>query len=134
MDVQVGVEVQLLDLGRVDLVQPVLGRDFRRDVIVESLQGVAHVAVLVDFPVDTAQVAVHDLRGAAQKLFGVAQLGVLLAVKDVSLGRGGAALFDQDALHQVLNLLHRGHAAVVEQDRQIAFDLARHLLALLLGF
>ena len=86
VDVQVAILVGIADIRRIDPVEPVLGRDIRGDVVVEPLQGIAHVAVLFDFPIQALDVVfdqVHvGLGGDA------ADLGMLFAIEDVGLGSG----------------------------------------------
>jgi hypothetical protein len=102
VDVHVAVLVGVADLGGIDLVQPVLGGHIGGDVVVEPLQGVAHIAVFFYFPVQALNVVIHQVDiGLGGD---VADLGVLFAVEDIGLGGHGRGV-EQDALDDVLNFL-----------------------------
>jgi hypothetical protein len=106
VDVDIAFGVRHPDLGRVDGVQPILGGHLGGDVVVEPLQGVAHVAVFADLPVELFDVVVHQVDiGPGGDL---ADLGVLLPVEDVGLGGFVERRVEQDALDDVLDFLHLG--------------------------
>jgi len=107
MDVDVAVEVRLAHLLGIEAVQPISAVDGGKDVIVEPLKREAHVRVLVDPPVKVLEIAFDQLVGVDQGA-NVAQLAVEIAIEDIRLGRLGMPVLDQRALHQVLDLLHRG--------------------------
>ena len=81
MDVEVALEMGFADFHRIVFIEPVLGGDHRRDVVVQPLDGKGHVAVFVDAPVEFTQIGIHDI-GADVRL-DVADSGVLVPVKDI---------------------------------------------------
>ena len=92
------------DLGRINFVKPVFRGDIRGDVIVQPLQGVAHIAVLFDFPIQALNIVIHQidigLGGDA------ADLGVLFTVDDICFGCGVIGGFEQYMFDNILNLFH----------------------------
>ena len=84
VDVHGAAHVRFADLGGVNLVEPVDLADLARDMVVEALERVAHVAVFLDAPVHLREVAVDEVEAGA--VDHVADLRVLLAVDDVGLG------------------------------------------------
>ena len=51
MDVEIPFRMRPSDFGGIDFVQPVDLADLGGDVVVQSLQGVIHIAVFVNFPI-----------------------------------------------------------------------------------
>ena len=101
VDVEIAVHVRVANLGRVDALEPVLGRDGGRYVVVEPLEGIAHVAVFVDAPVGAVQVAFDQLQALGQEAFPLPDLPVLVAVENVCLGDLRVAALDEHFLDQV---------------------------------
>ena len=93
--------VRLLDLGGVDLVEPVDLAHLRGDVVVEPLERVVHVAVFVDLPVRLGKVLVHQVDLHLVDDF--PQPGVLVAVDDVGLGGFAVWRLKQGLLDDVLD-------------------------------
>ena len=142
VDVKVALGVRRADLGRVDLVQPVDLAHLGGDVVVQSLEGVAHVGVLFDLPVRLVEVAVDQVDVGARD--DLADLRVLVPVEDVRLGRLPVLGREQHLLHDVLDLLDRrnlagegllgdGHHAQHELLRRLEAELCRCLARLLDG-
>ena len=100
---EVPVRVGKPDLGGIDLVQPVDLADFRGDVIVQALQGVAHVGVLIDLPVGTLQIPIDEVDVGARD--DLADPCVLLAVDDVRFRRCPELGGEENLFHDVLYLL-----------------------------
>ena len=111
VDVDVALAVGAPGLGRIDVVEPVVGHHLARHVQDQAAQGIALVGVGVDAPVAPLQVFVDRAfdvdRGAAV----FAQAPVLLAVGDVGARGAVVACFDQSQFDAVLDALDVGHAA-----------------------
>ena len=134
VDVHGAAHVRLADFGRINLVEPVDLADLARDVVVQALERVAHVAVFLDAPVHLLEVAVDEVEACA--VDHVADAGVLLAVDDVRLGGlavGGVEedfldyvlhVFDADWLRVVVDCGDEGHRADGEVVRLGGVELA----------
>ncbi len=124
MDVEISLAMSIGDVVRVDLVQPVVAGDVGRDVVVQTLQGVAHVGVLVDPPILLGEVGIHRFDRFLDKGSGFTQRGMLLTVEDVGLGGLGMAILDEDLFDQVLDVLDGRYATVLVNDLEDSYDLA----------
>jgi hypothetical protein len=51
MDVEIAARMSVSDFRGIYTVQPVFCGDIRGNVIVESLEGIAHITVFLDFPI-----------------------------------------------------------------------------------
>lgn len=100
MDMEVAGHVRFFDLFGVDLIEPVGLADLRGDVVVETLEGKGHIAILFHLPVHLVEVAVDqiDVFSGDQ----AADLRVLFAVQDVALSGLIKTLVHEDSLDQVL--------------------------------
>jgi len=104
VEVDISADVGLTHLFGKDPVQPIGAVHRRKDVVVEALQGKAHVRVLFDSPIELFQITIDQLVRIDESP-NIAQLAVQVAVEDIGLGRLGMAIVDEGALHQVLNVL-----------------------------
>ena len=120
MDMEIAVHVGVPDLRRIDPLEPVLGGDGGGDVVVQPLEGIAHVAVFVDPPVGVVQIAFDELEALGEKAFPFPDFPVLLAVEDVGLGDLGVAPLDEHFFDQVLDVFNGGYPAVLVNDGEDA--------------
>jgi len=104
--VEVAALVRVADLGRVDGVHPVALRDGGRDVVVQPLERVAHVAVFADLPVELLEVAVDE--GDVGLGGDLTQALVLVTVNDEGARGAAEGGFEQHLLGDVLHLLDGG--------------------------
>ena len=119
MDVEVAAAVRLADLGRVDMREPVVGRDLARHVQDQPAQRIALVGVSVHAPVGAREVFVDGALHIHQRLPVGPQRGVLLTVDDVGARGGQVVGGDQRLLGHVLDLLYRGRLAMEAVDQHL---------------
>jgi len=86
VQVEVSLHVSLLQVRRIDPVQPVASGDRRSDAEVESLERVIHVAVLVDTPIGPLQVVVDQSVRIQQRLLLFIRIALSLPIEDIGLG------------------------------------------------
>ncbi len=120
VDVDVAIAVRLADLGRVDVREPVVGRDLARHVEDQAAERIALVGVGVDAPVGAGEVFVDGAFHVHQRLVVGAQGGVAVAVGDVGTGRGQVVGGDQGLLDHVLDLLDARRLAMEAVDQHLA--------------
>ncbi len=75
-------------------------------MVVQPLQGVVHIAILIDAPVFPSQIFLKHLFRIQKQMLEVSKFLVLPAVKDISLGRFCMPVFDKNFLHNILNIFH----------------------------
>ncbi len=114
MDMEIPADMGLANFRRVDTVQPVLGGDGGGDVVVQSLEGVTHVAVFVDAPILAHDILVHGLFHVQEHGADVSDVFVLLAVENVGLGGLGVTVFDENLFDDVLDFFDGGGEVVTE--------------------
>ena len=107
MQMQIRIPMRLRDLCVVDLAQPVVGCDGAGVGEDQTADGICDRGVLLHAPVVDAEVVVHQLLVVKKCASDIAELFTLLAVQNVGLGHIRIARFTQNALHAVLNILHR---------------------------
>ncbi|OIQ07557.1 hypothetical protein MOOR_28360 [Moorella thermoacetica] len=97
-------------------------------MVVEALEGIIHVAVLINPPVLAVKVALDHFLHVDQEVAEIPPFRMLLPVKDISLGRPGMAVLNQYFFHQVLYVFD-GRQPVDKFFRQKG----RHLVGQLAG-
>ncbi len=95
------------DFRRIDFVQPVFRGNIRGYIVVEPLQRIAHIAVLFYFPVELADVVLHQIHADLGGDF--PDLGMLLTVQDIAFGGFIIGRIQQDPFHNILNILDLGN-------------------------
>jgi len=120
VDVDASVAMGFPHLGRIDMVEPVVGNHLSGHVQDQPAQGITLVGVGVNAPVGLLQVFVHRRGHIHQGLSIPSQLVVLLAVDNV--GSGGLEVVgrNEDLFHHILDIFYmrRGLAELVAQDLQ----------------
>jgi hypothetical protein len=85
VNVQISLFVGISNFGGVYAVEPVFRGDFRRYEVVQSLKGIAHIAVFFYFPIQVVDIVFHQIATGARGDF--PDLGMLFPVEDLGLGR-----------------------------------------------
>ena len=91
------------DFRRIDFIQPVGLGNFRRNVIIQALQTVAHVGVFFDFPVQIINVFINQIDVRIGSNF--TQFFMLVAVDNVGFGSFLKLGINQDILDDILDIL-----------------------------
>jgi hypothetical protein len=110
VDVEIARRMRFFYFRGIDFAQPVMRDDIGGDIVVQTLQGIAHIAVLLGAPVGFIEVFIHHLLGTGKKSLHAAQLRMLFTVEDVCLGDIGITVFDQHLFDKVLYFFDIGHA------------------------
>ena len=124
VQMNVAVAVCVGDLLIVDLAEPVVGGDGAGVGEDKSADGVGDGGVLLDTPVESAEVLVHGVLVVKVGGLHVAQLLALLAVEYVGLGDCLVAAAGEHCLNAVLYVLN-GDEAVLYLGQKVRRDLQR---------
>ena len=104
---QIALFMRPADFRRIDFIQPVGLGNFRRNVVIQTLQTVAHVGIFFDFPIQVVDVFIDQIDVRIGCNF--TQLFVLVAVNDVGLGGFLKLGINQRVLDDVLDFLNTRH-------------------------
>ncbi len=105
MNMEISLYVGLPDLRGIDLAEPIDLAHLRGNIVIQSLEGKRHIAVLVYAPVRLVEVLIYQVNGC---LIGdIPDPRMLLPVENIGLGRLAIGGGKQYLLHDILNLLHR---------------------------
>jgi len=85
-------------------------------VVVQPLEGIAHVAVFIDAPVGLVKVTLDKPQALVKKAFPFPDLPVLVPVEYIGLGDLGVTALDEHFLDKVLHVFNRGYPAVLVDD------------------
>ena len=81
---QIALFMRPADFRRIDFIQPVGLSNFRRNVVIQALQTIAHIGVFFDFPVQIIDVFIDQIDVCIRCNF--TQFFMLVAVDDVGFG------------------------------------------------
>jgi len=107
VNMQITLFMRPTDFRRIDLIQPVGLGNFRRNVIIQTLQTIAHVGIFFDFPVQVINVFINQIDVRIGRNF--TQFFMLVAVDDVGFGSFLELRINQRVLDDVLDFLNTRH-------------------------
>ena len=108
---QITLFMRPADFRRIDLIQPVGLSNFRRNVVIQALQTIAHVGVFFDFPVQIINVFIDQIDVRIGRNF--PQFFMLVTVDDVGLGSFLELRINQNILDDVLDIFNARQAFLV---------------------
>src|SRR4030042_3508956 len=103
MNMVISSGVRLSYLRRINLIEPVMRNNTLSCVHIKSLERVAHVAVLIDLPVQHAEVVINHIN-VFQKSTDLSHVLVLFPVEDVCFRCLGMSVLDEDFFDGILDL------------------------------
>jgi len=111
MNVQITLFMRPADFRRIDLIQPVGLGNFCRNVIIQTLQTIAHVRVFFDFPVQVIDVFINQIDVRVGCNF--TQFFMLVAVDDVGFGSFLELRINQNILDDILDIFDAWQAFLI---------------------
>ena len=105
MNMKITADMSVAHIRRINFVEPIIRADRGRNIIIESLQRIIHVAILAYFPIQLFQIAFHEIIGIDHG-FEIAHFVVLIAINNVGLGDLDQFVFNQNFFNQVLNFFY----------------------------
>ncbi|OQC51321.1 MAG: hypothetical protein BWX55_01855 [Deltaproteobacteria bacterium ADurb.Bin022] len=112
VNVKIAFRMRFVNFRRVNFIEPVNLADFRRNIIIQSLQGVIHVAVFIDLPVKLLQVLIDEIN--FHSIGDISQTGVLISINDVRLCCLAVRRAQQNFFNNILNFFYGQDFAVEE--------------------
>ena len=93
------------DLLWINAVKPVIFAYLIGNIIVQALEGVGHIGIFFNLPIQSVKIVIDELNIGLFDKF--THFGMLVAIEDICLGGFFIGRGQQDLFNQVLNLFHR---------------------------
>jgi len=97
-----------------------------RNIVIQTLERVCHVAVFINFPVILINILVKEFVCLFKKFFCFSDFGVLLAVENKSFRSFCMAFFYKDFFNKILHCLNSRVAAIFINYLKIAYNFGRN--------